>query len=456
MFSPGPSGEFSSTRDENGQTWRGRGKQMVQDCSPDNSCVDSVFDYADGHLAEAEPGKQPTSQCGNAFAQDGQVESEDEELSKAKCASDDIVSYEIRSPLRERRDSTASTKIPTTPMSRPVTPHTSRPVTPHTSRPATPYTSRPASLHSSASNTLNTSTPATPHTSGPRKLDHLPQTPHIPKSKPSAQQLSSPPSPKPTSLTPLPSNPHKAKHPVPRHMRSTPQLQPPKKNTHLTPTSSLPSPPYTTPPPRPYTFPPRRFLKNTTAYRKPGTTRVPTRRHAHPSVCTHVDLSLHCDQRSIIEGGTRYRCRCKPSTLRSRASNFEFQWIDGAAQLFYPDAPGGKAEWCYCSNGEGHIVRSASEAIDQSVAEPETVLRLVPKGKGRSSDARLDELEAVSKVVPKGKGHLSDAQLEQLEAAEWGGTETALRKQRDCLWLRGRVSKLKCFSWTRRSVRKES
>jgi hypothetical protein len=449
MVSVGSSGELSSTRDKNGQTWRGRGKQAVQDASPDNSIVDSVFDNADEHQAQAEPDEQPTLQCGNAFAQDGQVESEDGELSKAKCASDDIVSYENQSPLRKRRDSTASTKIPKTPMS--------RPVTPHTSRPATPYTSRPASLHSSASNTPNTSTPATPHTSGPRKLDHLPQTPYIPKSKQSAQQLSSPPSPKPKTTahppTTKPSNPQKAKHPIPRHMRSTPQLQPPKKNTHLTPTSSLPSPPYTTPPPRPYTFPPRRFLKNTTAYRKPGTTRVPTRRHAHPSVCTHVDLSLQWDQRSIIEGGTRYRCRCKPSTLRSRASKFEFQWIDGAAQLFYPDAPGGKAEWCYCSNGEGHIVRSASEAVDQSVAEPETVLRVVPKGKGRSSDARMDELEAVSKVVPKGKGHLSEAQLEQLEAAEWGGTETALRKQRDCLWLRGRVSKLKCFSWTRRDVR---
>jgi hypothetical protein len=81
MFSPGPSGEFSSTRDENRQTWRGRGKQAVQDYSPDNSLVDSVFDSADEHQAQAEPDKQPTSQCGNAFAQDGQVESEDEHRS---------------------------------------------------------------------------------------------------------------------------------------------------------------------------------------------------------------------------------------------------------------------------------------------------------------------------------------------------------------------------------------
>jgi hypothetical protein len=84
------------------------------------------------------------------------------------------------------------------------------------------------------------------------------------------------------------------------------------------------------------------------------------------------------------------------------------------------------------------------------------VLRLVSKGKGQSSDARLEQLEAVSKVVPKGKGHMTEAQLENLEAVEWGGTETALRKQRDCPWLRRRLSKLKCFSWTRRSVREGS
>jgi hypothetical protein len=93
MASPGPYGELSSTRDENGQTWRGRGKQAVQDLSPDNVFVDSVLDNTDEDQAQVEPDTQPTSQCANAFARDGQAESEDEELSKAKCASDDIVSY---------------------------------------------------------------------------------------------------------------------------------------------------------------------------------------------------------------------------------------------------------------------------------------------------------------------------------------------------------------------------
>lgn len=114
-------------------------------------------------------------------------------------------------------------------------------------------------------------------------------------------------------------------------------------------------------------------------------------------------------------------------------------------QVAYPDAPE-KAEWCYCSGGDGHVVQSAGEAVGVAAEEEE-------RG---SSGLGMKGVEVVEREGKARMGHLSEAQVAELNNAEWGGTKKALKKQRDCLWLRGRVRQWLLCIRLRRVMEKKS
>lgn len=85
----------------------------------------------------------------------------------------------------------------------------------------------------------------------------------------------------------------------------------------------------------------------------------------------------------------------------------------------YAHAPE-KAEWCYCSGGDGHVVRTEMEAMERYAADAEA-----------------------GRVV-----RMTEQQREELEAVEWGETEKALRKQKEFPGLRERVRRwVLCVWW---------
>jgi len=76
---------------------------------------------------------------------------------------------------------------------------------------------------------------------------------------------------------------------------------------------------------------------------------------------------------------------------------------------------------------------------------------------GKESESSLGLMREVEVVEREGKatmGRLSEAQRGELDEAEWGGTKKALKKQRDCLWLRGRVRQWLLYVRLRRVVEK--
>ena len=121
------------------------------------------------------------------------------------------------------------------------------------------------------------------------------------------------------------------------------------------------------------------------------------------SICVHTDLSFHWDGRTQIQRFTRYRCRCNKSELRTQRSATSFRWVDGEPYAHAPE----KVEWCYCSGGEGHVVRTELEAVERYLAEAEAG-RLVKTTR------------------------MTEHQRTELEVTEWGGTEKALKKQKEC------------------------
>lgn len=76
--------------------------------------------------------------------------------------------------------------------------------------------------------------------------------------------------------------------------------------------------------------------------------------------------------------------------------------------------------------------------------------------RGRKGGIVMREVEVVEREGKARMGRLSEAQRGELDEAEWGGTKKALKKQRDCLWLRGRVKQWLLCVKMRRVMEKRS
>lgn len=97
----------------------------------------------------------------------------------------------------------------------------------------------------------------------------------------------------------------------------------------------------------------------------------------------------------------------------------------------YAEAPA-KAHWCYCSDGEGHVVRSAIEAVERYF-----------------DGEREKENKFIGHVNEIGSGRVESLGEVQREVAavEWEATEKALKKQRDFVWFRQglrKCTRLRC------------
>ena len=215
---------------------------------------------------------------------------------------------------------------------------------------------------------------------------------------------------------------------APRHFKSTSLLNPTRKPLNILHPATWPATnSHTSSTSKPYTWPrhgkgTKQTSHNPSRSRRPSTTSlppaIPSNLSAQPSVCVHTDLSLYPDRHTLLPRHTRYVCACNPRTLRAQRSAANFRWVDGEPLTAYAHAPE-RAEWCYCSGGEGHVVRTELEAVERFVA---------------GAEARRE-------------GRLSERQRKELEGVEWGGTEKALAKQRECPGLRGKVRRWVLSAW---------
>ncbi|KAM0708332.1 hypothetical protein Q7P35_004983 [Cladosporium inversicolor] len=398
--------EPSPMYEEHGQIRRGRSKQAMQD----------------------QPVGEPVMTEPKAVAaHDGRNEGENADTVETDGASD------VGIPCDQRPDNknpTISTKIPRTPINRLRSPSSSKPSTPYTSTPATPHISRPGTPPIDRPETRG-HLPNKPPTSRPKTQENILSPPPVTRTtrqpvqnfaKPKAlgTQVLAPKPSHPTSLTPPPPPP---KPRAPRHFKSTPHLHTPNKNKPpnlLHPATWPATRTHASSTGKPYTWPRRGSKPYNPSRRSSSAATIPPKQPSTPpSICVHTDLSLHWDRRTLIQRYTRYRCKCNPHELRTQRSTASFRWVDGEPLTAYAHAPE-KAEWCYCSAGEGHVVQTQLEAMERYVG-------LVEGGR----------------VVK-----MSERQREELEGVEWGATEKALGMQREFPGLRERVRRwVLCRLW---------
>jgi hypothetical protein len=340
-------------------------------------------------------------------------------------ASDLDFAYDTGPNHGSNKNPTTPTRIPITRLSKLRSPYSSKLTTPYASVPGTPHISRPGTPPGDRPETPG-HLPNKPPISRPRTQAHLPSSPPIAKA--TRQPLPVATRPKAPGSHAVASKPTTKARAL-RHFKSTPHLTTPKKPHNLLhPATWPPTRSHASSNGKAYTWPGRRNKAYHPATRKPTsstTSLAPKQPTTPPSICVHTDLSLHWDHRTQIQRYTRYRCKCSPHELRTQRSAASFRWVDGEPLTAYAHAPE-KVEWCYCSGGEGHVVRTELEAIERYLSEAEAG-RLVTTMR------------------------MTEHQRAELDVAEWGGTEKALRKQRECPGLGRKVMRwTRCVWWRKR------